>query len=70
MLPEVRKSIHVGNLTFHDGFKVEEHLLEDVMKTIKPWLAILMDNYRVSKKPTHAPDDRFEKMMKSLFGFS
>ncbi|XP_054847402.1 probable serine carboxypeptidase CPVL [Eublepharis macularius] len=46
-LPEVRKSIHVGNLTFHDGSLVEKHLLEDVMKTIKPWLAILMDNYRV-----------------------
>uniref|UniRef100_A0A8C4TK92 Probable serine carboxypeptidase CPVL n=1 Tax=Erpetoichthys calabaricus TaxID=27687 RepID=A0A8C4TK92_ERPCA len=46
-LPEVRKSIHVGNLIFHDGSEVEKHLLEDVMKTIKPWLAILMDNYRV-----------------------
>ncbi|XP_048367828.1 probable serine carboxypeptidase CPVL [Sphaerodactylus townsendi] len=46
-LPEVRKSIHVGNLTFHDGSVVEKHLLEDVMKTIKPWLAVLMDNYRV-----------------------
>ncbi|XP_061442030.1 probable serine carboxypeptidase CPVL [Rhineura floridana] len=45
--PEVRKSIHVGNLTFHNGSAVEKHLLEDVMKTIKPWLAILMDNYRV-----------------------
>ncbi|XP_034776606.2 probable serine carboxypeptidase CPVL [Acipenser ruthenus] len=46
-LSEVRKSIHVGNLTFHDGSEVEKHLLEDVMKTIKPWLAVLMDNYRV-----------------------
>uniref|UniRef100_A0A6J0SQL2 Probable serine carboxypeptidase CPVL n=1 Tax=Pogona vitticeps TaxID=103695 RepID=A0A6J0SQL2_9SAUR len=46
-LTEVRKSIHVGNLTFHDGSVVEKHLLEDVMKSIKPWLAILMDNYRV-----------------------
>lgn len=45
--PEVRKSIHVGNLTFHDGTEVEKHLLEDVMKTVKPWLAVLMDNYRV-----------------------
>uniref|UniRef100_A0A7M4DWF3 Carboxypeptidase vitellogenic like n=1 Tax=Crocodylus porosus TaxID=8502 RepID=A0A7M4DWF3_CROPO len=49
LLPEVRKSIHVGNLTFHDGSTVEKHLLEDVMKTIKPWLAILMDNYRVRR---------------------
>lgn len=44
---EVRKAIHVGNLTFHDGSTVEKHLLEDVMKTIKPWLAVIMDNYRV-----------------------
>ncbi|KAH0627357.1 hypothetical protein JD844_002955 [Phrynosoma platyrhinos] len=30
-LTEVRKSIHVGNLTFHDGSEVEKHLLEDVL---------------------------------------
>ncbi|XP_053323156.1 probable serine carboxypeptidase CPVL [Spea bombifrons] len=46
-LSEVRKSIHVGNLTFHDGSEVEKHLVSDVMQTIKPWLAVLMDNYRV-----------------------
>lgn len=46
-LPEVRRSIHVGNLTFHDGSEVEKHLLQDVMKSIKPWLGVLMDNYRV-----------------------
>ncbi|XP_042332542.1 probable serine carboxypeptidase CPVL isoform X1 [Sceloporus undulatus] len=46
-LTEVRKSIHVGNLTFHDGSEVEKYLLEDVMKTIKPWLGTLMDNYKV-----------------------
>ncbi|KAF3691829.1 putative serine carboxypeptidase CPVL [Channa argus] len=46
-LPEVRRSIHVGNLTFHNGSEVEKHLLQDVMKSIKPWLGVLMDNYRV-----------------------
>ncbi|GAA6086288.1 probable serine carboxypeptidase CPVL [Tachysurus ichikawai] len=46
-LPTVRSSIHVGNLTFHDGSEVEKHLLQDVMKSIKPWLGVLMDNYRV-----------------------
>lgn len=46
-LPEVRRSIHVGNLTFNDGSEVEKHLLQDVMKSIKPWLGVLMDNYRV-----------------------
>ncbi|XP_063054561.1 probable serine carboxypeptidase CPVL [Engraulis encrasicolus] len=46
-LASVRRSIHVGNLTFNDGSEVEKHLLEDVMKSIKPWLAVLMDHYRV-----------------------
>ncbi len=49
-LSDVRRSIHVGNLTFHDGSDVEKHLLQDVMKSIKPWLGILMDNYRVSEQ--------------------
>ncbi|KAJ8415874.1 hypothetical protein AAFF_G00404310 [Aldrovandia affinis] len=47
VLPAVRSSIHVGNLTFNDGSLVEKHLLQDVMKTIKPWLGVLMENYRV-----------------------
>ncbi|XP_053700123.1 probable serine carboxypeptidase CPVL [Synchiropus splendidus] len=46
-LPAVRAAIHVGNLTFHDGSQVEKHLLQDVMKSIKPWLGELMDHYRV-----------------------
>lgn len=46
-LPAVRRAIHVGNLTFHNGSEVEKHLLQDVMKSIKPWLGVLMDNYRV-----------------------
>ncbi|XP_051872859.1 probable serine carboxypeptidase CPVL isoform X2 [Pristis pectinata] len=44
---EVRKSIHVGNLTFHDGSEVEQYLLKDIMQSVKPWLTILMNNYRV-----------------------
>jgi vitellogenic carboxypeptidase-like protein len=46
-LPSTRKAIHVGNLTFNDGKQVESHLLEDVMKSVKPWVAVLMDNYKV-----------------------
>lgn len=46
-LSEVRKSIHVGNLTFNDGSEVEKHLMSDIMKTVKPWLAVLMENYKV-----------------------
>ncbi|RXN33407.1 putative serine carboxypeptidase CPVL [Labeo rohita] len=30
-LPDVRRSIHVGNLTFHDGSDVEKYLLQDVL---------------------------------------
>ncbi|XP_019617541.1 PREDICTED: probable serine carboxypeptidase CPVL [Branchiostoma belcheri] len=45
--PEVRKAIHVGNLTFHDGSEVEKHLLSDVMKSVAPWVATIMENYKV-----------------------
>lgn len=34
----VRRAIHVGNLTFHDGSEVETHLEEDIMKSVKPWI--------------------------------
>lgn len=43
----VRKAIHVGKLTFNNGNAVESHLLEDMMKSVKPWLATLMENYKV-----------------------
>ncbi|RWS03730.1 putative serine carboxypeptidase CPVL-like protein, partial [Dinothrombium tinctorium] len=46
-LPEVRKAIHVGNLTYNDGSEVAKHLRSDFMQSVKPWLAVLMDNYRV-----------------------
>lgn len=45
--PETRHAIHVGNLTFNDGTKVEQHLVNDIMQSIRPWLEVLMDNYRV-----------------------
>ncbi|XP_027206618.2 probable serine carboxypeptidase CPVL [Penaeus vannamei] len=45
--PGVRRAIHVGNLTFHDGSEVETHLLEDIMKSVKPWIEELLDNYNV-----------------------
>ena len=46
-LPQVRKSIHVGNLTFNSGEKVEKFLLKDMLQSVKPWLAETMDNYKV-----------------------
>lgn len=41
--PTVRKAIHVGNLTFNNGDATENHLKEDIMQSVKPWLAALMD---------------------------
>eukprot|EP00058_Branchiostoma_floridae_P015260 XP_002600748.1 hypothetical protein BRAFLDRAFT_83491 [Branchiostoma floridae] len=49
--PEVRKAIHVGNLTFHDGSDVEKHLLSDVMQSVAPWIATIMDNNYKSVAP-------------------
>lgn len=44
---KVRKSIHVGNLPFHDGKDVEEHLKQDVMKSVAPWISELLDHYYI-----------------------
>ncbi|XP_786169.3 probable serine carboxypeptidase CPVL [Strongylocentrotus purpuratus] len=44
--PEVRRAIHVGNLTYNDGTKVENHLREDICKSVKDWTVVLADNYR------------------------
>ncbi|XP_045420168.1 probable serine carboxypeptidase CPVL isoform X2 [Lemur catta] len=46
-LPEVRQAIHVGNRTFNDGVIVEKYLREDTVKSVKPWLAEIMNNYKV-----------------------
>ncbi|XP_052246934.1 probable serine carboxypeptidase CPVL isoform X2 [Dreissena polymorpha] len=45
--PAVRNAIHVGNLTYNSGDQVEKHIINDIMDTVKPWVAVLMDNYRV-----------------------
>ncbi|XP_068179750.1 probable serine carboxypeptidase CPVL [Antennarius striatus] len=46
-LPVVRRAIHVGDLTFNAGLKVEQHFFQDALKSIKPWMGLLMDHYRV-----------------------
>jgi len=43
----VRRSIHVGNLTYNDGNKVEQHLLMDLMQSAKPQLTETMNYYKV-----------------------
>ncbi|XP_053965191.1 venom serine carboxypeptidase [Anastrepha ludens] len=45
-----RRAIHVGNMTFHDTDKVnkvEKFLKEDVMDTVAPWVAELLNEYIV-----------------------
>ncbi|EDW08695.1 venom serine carboxypeptidase [Drosophila mojavensis] len=45
-----RRAIHVGNQPFHDldkENKVELHLKEDVMDTVAPWIAELLNTYTV-----------------------
>eukprot|EP00095_Tigriopus_kingsejongensis_P005515 maker-scaffold282_size228295-snap-gene-0.10 protein:Tk05515 transcript:maker-scaffold282_size228295-snap-gene-0.10-mRNA-1 annotation:"probable serine carboxypeptidase cpvl precursor" len=44
---KVRQAIHVGNLTYNDGLTVEKHLLQDVMKSVKPWIEELLEHYDV-----------------------
>ncbi|XP_059113846.1 probable serine carboxypeptidase CPVL isoform X1 [Peromyscus eremicus] len=46
-LPQVRQAIHVGNRTFSDGAEVEKYLREDTVQSVKPWLAEIMDHYKV-----------------------
>ncbi|XP_076036910.1 putative serine carboxypeptidase CPVL [Oratosquilla oratoria] len=43
----VRGAIHVGNMTFNNGSVVETYLLEDIMKSVKPWIEEILDNYLV-----------------------
>ncbi|XP_044731481.1 venom serine carboxypeptidase [Chrysoperla carnea] len=44
----IRKAIHVGNKTFNvETSKVEDHLKQDVMQSVAPWIIQLLANYRV-----------------------
>lgn len=45
----MREAIHVGNQTFSDGADVEKYLREDTLQSVKPWLAEVMDHYKVSR---------------------
>ncbi|XP_055935766.1 probable serine carboxypeptidase CPVL [Argiope bruennichi] len=46
-LPQVRKAIHVGNLTFQNGEKAQKNLLLDIMQSVKPEVTVLMNHYKV-----------------------
>ncbi|KAF8766514.1 putative serine carboxypeptidase CPVL like protein [Argiope bruennichi] len=45
--PQFRNALHIGNLTFQNGETVQKYLLMDVMKSVKPKVAVIMDHYRV-----------------------
>ena len=47
--PEVRRAIHVGDLQYDDiSMTVHEHLNDDMLKTIRPWLETLLEaDYKV-----------------------
>ncbi|BES89977.1 Carboxypeptidase [Nesidiocoris tenuis] len=43
----VRRSLHVGNMTFNVDSKVAAYLVNDIMQSVKLWLQTLIENYRV-----------------------
>lgn len=47
--PSARASLHVGRRPLNNGSSVELHLMEDVMRSMAPWLSKLVDSgkYRV-----------------------
>ncbi|GBL86641.1 putative serine carboxypeptidase CPVL [Araneus ventricosus] len=45
--PQFRNALHIGNLSFQNGKSVQKYLLLDVMKSVKPKVAVIMDHYRV-----------------------
>lgn len=44
---DVRQSIHVGNLPYQNGDKVEKFLLEDILQSVKPQLTEVMNKTKV-----------------------
>jgi len=43
----LRRHIHVGELPFNTDSKVETFLRNDVMQSVKPWIEVLLENYKV-----------------------
>lgn len=44
---ESRNAIHVGSRVLSEGKIVAQHLEGDIMDSVKPWVATIMENYRV-----------------------
>eukprot|EP01116_Phalansterium_solitarium_P008793 TRINITY_DN2275_c0_g1_i1.p1 TRINITY_DN2275_c0_g1~~TRINITY_DN2275_c0_g1_i1.p1 ORF type:complete len:469 (-),score=183.36 TRINITY_DN2275_c0_g1_i1:252-1658(-) len=43
----IRTALHVGDHYFQDSTPVYNHLADDLMKSVKPYIAPLLDNYKV-----------------------
>jgi len=47
-LPNIRAAMNVGKMSYGlQSEAVEKALIEDIMDTVKDWLAVLMNNYKV-----------------------
>ena len=44
---EFRKALHLGNAVFNLAGKVADMMELDLMQSVKPWVEILVENYRV-----------------------
>ena len=42
-----RELLHVGDAELHDGSKVESFIVEDIMRSVKPYFPVLLENYKV-----------------------
>ena len=42
-LKETRQALHVGNRVFNDGSKVWNHLENDIMQSVRPWIEELLN---------------------------
>lgn len=47
-ISDIRKNLHVGNQPFNnDVTKVQQKMTNDIMQSVKPWMEILLEKYRV-----------------------
>ncbi|KAE8573737.1 venom serine carboxypeptidase [Halyomorpha halys] len=44
---ELRRALHVGNMTFQNGYYSSKYLENDVMQSVKPWIEELLEEYRI-----------------------
>ncbi|RWR98994.1 putative serine carboxypeptidase CPVL-like protein [Dinothrombium tinctorium] len=70
-LGHVRKALHVGKLSFNDENKVvAKYLIDDFLRSVKPWVAELMNNYKVlmytGQLDIIVPSTFIEKFLRSI----